>query len=37
MAQQECLRIRHIAFASDHPGKAADFYKEAFEIGRAHV
>ncbi len=24
------LRIRHIAMASDHPGKAADFYKEAF-------
>ncbi len=24
------LRIRHIALASDHPGKAADFYKEAF-------
>ena len=30
MAEQECLRIRHIAFASDHPGKAADFYKKAF-------
>lgn len=24
------LRIRHIAIASDHPGKAAEFYKEAF-------
>ncbi|HWL06157.1 MAG TPA: VOC family protein [Xanthobacteraceae bacterium] len=30
-------QIRHIAFASDHPGKAADFYKAAFgfrELGR---
>jgi catechol 2,3-dioxygenase-like lactoylglutathione lyase family enzyme len=24
------LKIRHIAFASDHPGKAAEFYKQAF-------
>ena len=24
------LKIRHIALASDHPGKAAEFYKEAF-------
>jgi len=24
------LQIRHIALASDHPGKAADFYKSAF-------
>src|SRR5262245_18106362 len=24
------LKIRHIAFASDHPGKAAEFYKKAF-------
>ena len=24
------LKIRHIAFASDHPGKAAEFYKTAF-------
>ena len=23
-------QIRHIAIASDHPGKAADFYKKAF-------
>ena len=23
-------QIRHLAFASDHPGKAADFYKSAF-------
>ena len=23
-------KIRHIAFASDHPGKAAEFYKTAF-------
>ena len=30
-------KIRHIAIASDHPGKAAEFYKQAFgltEIGR---
>jgi len=30
-------QIRHIAIASDHPGKAADFYKKAFgfrEISR---
>jgi catechol 2,3-dioxygenase-like lactoylglutathione lyase family enzyme len=30
-------RIRHIAFASDHPGRTADFYKKAFgfrEIAR---
>ena len=26
------LKIRHIAFASDHPGKAADFYKQAFGL-----
>lgn len=25
-------KIRHIAFASDHPGKAADFYKAAFGL-----
>ena len=25
-------RIRHIAFASDDPGKAADFYKTAFGL-----
>ncbi len=25
-------KIRHIAFASDHPGKAADFYKQAFGL-----
>jgi catechol-2,3-dioxygenase len=24
------LKIRHIALASDHPGKAAEFYKSAF-------
>ena len=24
------LKIRHIALASDHPGKAAEFYKTAF-------
>jgi catechol 2,3-dioxygenase-like lactoylglutathione lyase family enzyme len=24
------LKIRHIALASDHPGKAAEFYKKAF-------
>jgi len=24
------LKIRHIALASDHPGKAAEFYKAAF-------
>jgi catechol 2,3-dioxygenase-like lactoylglutathione lyase family enzyme len=24
------LKIRHIALASDHPGKAAEFYKQAF-------
>jgi catechol 2,3-dioxygenase-like lactoylglutathione lyase family enzyme len=24
------LKIRHIAIASDHPGKAAEFYKQAF-------
>jgi catechol 2,3-dioxygenase-like lactoylglutathione lyase family enzyme len=24
------LKIRHIAFASEHPGKAAEFYKSAF-------
>ncbi len=24
------MRIRHIAIASDHPGKAADFYKSTF-------
>ena len=24
------MRIRHIAIASDHPGKAADFYKDTF-------
>jgi catechol 2,3-dioxygenase-like lactoylglutathione lyase family enzyme len=24
------LQIRHIALASDHPGKAAEFYKTAF-------
>lgn len=24
------LKIRHIAMASDHPGKAAEFYKSAF-------
>lgn len=24
------LQIRHIALASDHPGKAAEFYKSAF-------
>jgi catechol 2,3-dioxygenase-like lactoylglutathione lyase family enzyme len=24
------LKIRHIALASDHPGKAAEFYKHAF-------
>jgi catechol 2,3-dioxygenase-like lactoylglutathione lyase family enzyme len=24
------MRIRHIAFASDHPGKAAEFYKSNF-------
>jgi catechol 2,3-dioxygenase-like lactoylglutathione lyase family enzyme len=24
------LKIRHIAFASEHPGKAAEFYKNAF-------
>ena len=23
-------QVRHIAFCSDHPGKTADFYKEAF-------
>ena len=23
-------QIRHLAIASDHPGKAADFYKKAF-------
>lgn len=31
------LKIRHIALASDHPGKAAEFYKSAFgfkEISR---
>jgi catechol 2,3-dioxygenase-like lactoylglutathione lyase family enzyme len=31
------LKIRHIAIASDHPGKAAEFYKSAFgfeEISR---
>jgi len=30
-------QIRHIAFASDHPGRTADFYKQAFgfrELGR---
>ena len=30
-------KIRHIAFASAHPGKAADFFKQAFgftELGR---
>ena len=30
-------RIRHIAISSDHPGKAADYYKSAFgwhELGR---
>jgi catechol 2,3-dioxygenase-like lactoylglutathione lyase family enzyme len=26
------LKIRHIALASDHPGKAADFYKQAFGL-----
>lgn len=25
-------KIKHIAFASDHPGKAADFYKQAFGL-----
>ncbi len=25
-------KIRHIAFARDHPGKAADFYKTAFGL-----
>ena len=25
-------RIRHIAIASDHPGKAADFFKAAFGL-----
>ena len=25
-------KIKHIAFASDHPGKAADFYKKAFGL-----
>ena len=24
------IKIRHIAFASEHPGKAAEFYKTAF-------
>jgi len=24
------LKIRHLAFASEHPGKAAEFYKSAF-------
>ncbi|WP_168197874.1 VOC family protein [Pseudolabrys sp. FHR47] len=24
------LKIRHIAFASEHPGKAAEFYKSVF-------
>jgi catechol 2,3-dioxygenase-like lactoylglutathione lyase family enzyme len=24
------LKIRHIAFASEHPGKTAEFYKNAF-------
>ena len=24
------VKIRHIAFASEHPGKAAEFYKSAF-------
>ena len=24
------MKIRHIAFASEHPGKAAEFYKTAF-------
>jgi methylmalonyl-CoA/ethylmalonyl-CoA epimerase len=28
--QQKMLKIRHIALASDHPGKAADFYKATF-------
>src|SRR5262249_57427842 len=25
-------QIRHIAIASDHPGKTADFYKKAFGV-----
>ena len=25
-------KIRHIAIASDHPGKAAEFFKQAFEF-----
>ena len=27
---REPMRIRHIAMASDHPGKAAEFYKSTF-------
>jgi catechol 2,3-dioxygenase-like lactoylglutathione lyase family enzyme len=28
--ERSMLKIRHIALASDHPGKAAEFYKTAF-------
>ena len=30
------MRIRHIAIASDHPGKAADFYKATFGFRELH-
>lgn len=33
-------KIRHIAIASDHPGRAAKFYAEAFgwkEVSRHHI
>ena len=33
-------QIRHIAIASDHPGRAAEFYKKTFgwtEISRHHI
>ena len=30
------MKIRHIALASDHPGKAADFYKATFGFKELH-
>ena len=29
-------QIRHIAIASDHPGKTAEFYKKAFGFREVH-
>jgi catechol 2,3-dioxygenase-like lactoylglutathione lyase family enzyme len=43
MASKEAAsmkQIKHIAFASDHPGRAADFYARAFgwkEISRSNI